>query len=343
MNFSVSEKDLKKYLFKFFGSLERYPDRYLPLFSEYYDKAPKHLAYLCPLCIKNVFYTEDKLWHYTENFSLDHFPPKNVGGTNKMLVCKKCNNTAGYSYENSFLERVVREGYNRKVPNIEVPAVTNMEKVKGWLPSTVSIAEDGSIAFKVIEKAIKRIPELTGQEKESNNGGDGFKMNIVVEDIDKKKVTKALLKTAYLYCFDYWGYEFVFSSVGELFRNVLEDKCDYPIATPTLWYDNKAEIHKGIDIPTGMVFIQRPKEIMSMFVNIPVFIKKSNYKCVIPIQIPHPEDKEFKDIVRVQNFFYDNPSQEILTKPISFEFQMAFPNPYSKTWEELKKLDDNLS
>ncbi|MDB5198067.1 MAG: hypothetical protein JWO92_30 [Chitinophagaceae bacterium] len=338
MNFSISDNDLKKYLFKFFGSLSQYPQNYLPLIFDYYTDVPKHLAYVCPLCLKSIFYTENIVRHFTDNFSLDHFPPKNVGGKQKMMICKKCNNTAGYSYENSLKDRVIREAYNRKINNIEVSAKTNIENVKGWLHGAVSITDTGDTVFRLTDKAKNRIPPLTMKQNETNNGGKGFKMNITISEIDKKKATKALLKTAYLYCFDYWGYEFVFSFAGKLLRDVLNDIAKYPIDIPTLWFDNKAEIHKGIQIPTGMVFIQKPKEIMSMFVNIPLSIKQNDYKCIVPIQIPNPDDIKFENMIRVQQFFYDNPSQQIFIKPMPFEFNMHYPNPYSKSWEELKKL-----
>ncbi len=335
MKLNVTEADLQKYLFKFFWSLRQYPEKYLPLVFEQYNHPTNHLAYLCPLCLENFFYTENTTWHYKEEFSLDHFPPQNVGGTSKMLVCKKCNNTAGHSYENSLKERVLKEGYNRKVPDIQVPAIANLENVKGWMHSNVSINGDGSLGLKISEKALHRIPSITEDQNETNNDGKGFKMDIRIQALDDKKVAKAILKTAYLYCFDYWGYEFVFSFAGELFRNVLADKCDYPIKVPTLWFDNKAEIHKGIDIPTGMVFIQKPKEILSMFVNIPVILKEIDYKCIIPVQIPNPNDKTLKHLISVQQFFDDNPSHQIYIRPIPYEFNMNFPKPYSKTWEEL--------
>lgn len=338
MSFEVSDNNLKKYLYKFFGSLSKYPDSYIPLIFEHYVEPTKHLAYLCPLCLKSAFYTESEIRHFNDSFSLDHYPPQNVGGTKKIMICKKCNNTAGYSYEGSLRDRVVLEAYNRKIPNIDIPAITNIESVKGWLHATVSIKEDGSKIFKLADKVKERIVPLDKQQMESNNNGKGFKADIKILDIDKRKVTKALLKTAYLFCFDYWGYEFVFSAAGGLIRKVLNDECEYPIDTPTLWFDNKALIHSGIDIPTGMVFIQKPKEIASMFVNIPLCIKQNDYRCIVPIQIPHPNDTEFKDIVKVQQFFYDNPTNEILITPIQFEFNLHFPNPYSKTWEEINKL-----
>ena len=340
MSFNISDKDLKKYLFKFFGSLRQYPDSYLPLIFEYYDKVPEHLAYVCPLCLKNAFYTENTTRHFTDSFSLDHYPPQNVGGAQKIMICKKCNNTAGHSFENSLRERVVMEAYNRKIPNIEIPAKSNIERVKGWLHGSVSITEEGSTVFKLANKTKNRITPLSEEEKKSNNDGKGFKLNVTIPDINKKKVTKGLLKTAYLYCFDYWGYEFVFSAAGELIRKVLNDEAEYPIDTPTLWFDNKASIHTGVDIPIGMVCIQKPKEILSMFVNIPMNIKQNNYKCIVPIQIPHPNDTDFKDLVRVQQFLYDNPSHQVFIRPMPFEFSMHFPNPYTKSWEELNKLNE---
>jgi hypothetical protein len=340
MKLEVSQHDLKKYLFKFFGSLEQYPEKYLQLVFKEYNQPTKHLAYVCPLCLQHFFYAEGAAWYYKTPFSLDHFPPKNVGGKSKMLICKDCNNKAGHSYENSFRERVLKEGYNRKVPNISVPAMSNLVNAKGWMHSNVSLNEDGTLGIKLNEKALNRIPPLTDYQHKTNNDGKGFKMDILIQKVDDKKVAKAILKTAYLYCFDYWGYDFVFSFAGELFRKVLENRCDYPLKVPTLWFDNKAEIHKGINIPTGMVFIQKPREILSMFVNVPAVIKEMEYKCIIPVQIPNPTDNDFSQMKKIQQFFDDYPSHQVHMRPIPYQFSMNFPKPYLKTWEELKKFED---
>ena len=196
MTLNVSQSDLQLYLFKFFGSLNQYPQRYLPLVFETLVETPKHLAYLCPLCVQNfIYHTDDLKIYYLESFSLDHYPPQNVGGSKKMLTCTKCNNTAGYSYENSLKERIEKETFNRKIPNIEVQAITNMEDVQGWLPSKLSMEENGKFNFQLTKLKKGRISEIDGQAKER-------KMHIRVKSPDDKKVTKALLKTAYLYCFD---------------------------------------------------------------------------------------------------------------------------------------------
>lgn len=338
MSLEISQDELVKYLLKFYPSLRQYPGRYLPLVFEQYGEVPKHFAYLCPLCLVNVFYTQDKNWHYTDSFSMDHYPPQNVKGRKKMMVCKTCNNTAGYSYEKYFKETVLREAYSRKVRNTKIPARSVLDNVPGWLPGSVVVDDDGSVNFQISPKHRHRITPLTPEQQKSNNNGKGFTIQIRMDAVDEKKALKAILKTAYLFCFDYWGYDFVFSVAGQLIRDVLNDKANYPIPVPTLWYDNKAEVHQGIKIPTGMVFIDKPNEYRSMFVHIEAEIKEIDYRCIIPVQIPHPDDNDFLDVKRVQQFFTANPLHQIVIKPIDFEFTLAFPNPYSRTWEEIKKL-----
>ena len=338
MSLEISQVELVKYLLKFYPSLRQYPDRYLPLVFEQYGEVPKHLAYLCPLCLENFFYTQDTNWHYKESFSMDHYPPKNVGGKKKMMICKPCNNTAGYSYEKCFREKVLHEAYNRKVGSTKIAARSVLDNVPGWMPGDVHIEDDGSTTFKLSPKHLDRIKPLTPEQHASNNDGKGFTIKIKIDPVDEKKAMKAILKTAYLHCFDYWGYDFVFSFAGQLFRDVLNDKASFPVPVPTLWYDNKAEIHKGINIPTGMVYIDQPAQLMSMFCYIEAEIKDMDYRCIIPVQIPHPGDVDFSDVKRVQQFFYDHPSHQIIIKPMPFEFTLAFPNPYSKSWEGLNKL-----
>ena len=84
-----------------------------------------------------------------------------------------------------------------------------------------------------------------------------------------------------------------------------------------------------------MIFIQKPAELVSLFVNIPLSLKGSDYKCIVPVQIPNPTDSNFEDVVRVQQYFTDNPACEIIMAPVTFEFDLRYKNPYSKTWEEI--------
>ena len=49
----VKKEEVAKHFAGFSKSLKLYPDSYLPLIFNDPANPPEHLAYLCPLCLKN--------------------------------------------------------------------------------------------------------------------------------------------------------------------------------------------------------------------------------------------------------------------------------------------------
>jgi hypothetical protein len=45
------------------------------------DGKPVKGIYLCPLCLKNKIGMVGEHLHFDEEFTLDHYPPKSVGGS----------------------------------------------------------------------------------------------------------------------------------------------------------------------------------------------------------------------------------------------------------------------
>lgn len=57
--------------------------------------------YICPLCISACYYLEDATLNLTSDFTKDHFPPQSVGGNKWVLVCRKCNSSAGEQFDHT--------------------------------------------------------------------------------------------------------------------------------------------------------------------------------------------------------------------------------------------------
>jgi hypothetical protein len=67
-------------------------------------RRPVSFVYLYPLCLKHVISYDGEDLRFKEAFTLDHFPPESVGGKATVLVCNKCNSTAGADFEYSLKE-----------------------------------------------------------------------------------------------------------------------------------------------------------------------------------------------------------------------------------------------
>ena len=327
----VSEEIVKKYLFSFFPSLKQYQKEYLPLILGETIDEPDHMAYICPLCLQNFIYYIPNELRCSDSFSLDHFPPENVGGRSKTLICKPCNNNAGLTYEGKLSEILEKECFNKKIPMSTLNASTTISNVRGWHKGVFGIDKNRNYTFDLTTKEIKNLPELAKWKIQPDSGD--WEMKATIKHVDENNLTKSLLKTAYLYCFNHWGYCFVFSKSGELIRQVLNGSIKYPIKIPSIWLDNNQDGIQVENINSGVVFVSEPKELQSIFINVPIELKHLNYKCIIPIQIPNPTDNSIKEIQRINNSILE---KNIIIKiaPIHFP-NIAMKDSFSYTWNLL--------
>lgn len=330
-NLEVSDDDLKKHLFNFFPSLRQYPKEYLSLILINPIEIPEHMAYLCPLCLKNFIYYVPTQLIWSESFSLDHFPPEDLKGKHSVLVCKPCNNNAGSLYEAQLKEIVERECFNKKVANSTINSKVTISDVRGWHSGKFSINENEEYTFELATNQIKNLPELADWQ---NKPVGAWKMNATIKDTDEVKLAKSLLKATYLYCFYQWGYSFVFSESGKLLRDAIKEPSTYPIKIPSIWLDNKSPNVDLKSITPGVIFISEPKEFQSIFVNIPLELVHLNYKCIIPIQIPSPVLENIKKMQEINDNIL---AQQIITMKIA---PINFPHPgmedsFSYTWSSL--------
>lgn len=336
----VSDGELKKHFLGFFPSLRQYPDKYLPYIFNNPIDAPEHMAYLCPLCLKNFIYYEPTQLRWSEAFSLDHFPPESVNGKLSVLVCKPCNNNAGRTYEAQFKEIVEKECFNKKIPNSSISSAVTISNVRGWHKGKFWINESGEYAFKLATNQTKNLPELATWE--TNPVGD-WEMNATIKYVDQIKFSKTLLKAAYLFCFYQWGYSFVFSNSGELMRQSFGGIHNYPIEIPSIWLDNKSTGFDLDSIASGPVFIAEPKELQSIFINIPIELVDLQYKCIIPVQIPNPITASSKHMQEINCRILSQESVIIKIAPINFPHP-AMVDSFSYTWtsllEQFKNIDE---
>ena len=90
-----------------------------------------------------------------------------------MLVCKKCNNDAGASYEKSLIDKIAQVSFNKRVPNSLVKTSSNISDIKGWHHGALNVDETGQIHYQVKNKGKQKLRELSEWENSTNNGGKG--------------------------------------------------------------------------------------------------------------------------------------------------------------------------
>lgn len=328
---------MKEYLGHFSLSLKRFPEQYLPLLFGGAPLNDEYHAYLCPICLSNYFIIDRIEYYSSTEFTEDHFPPESVGGTLSALVCKSCNNSAGGQFENSLVQKMEQVSFNKRVPNSVLKAKTVFDDVKGWRHTRLSVSDNKDVFFQLSITKNEKLPHISAEQLETNNYGKGWKGKVTPNQFSPEKVTKALLKTAYLYCFYNWGYDFAFSRSGELVRNAFLGKAVYPIEIGEWWLDFDTPVPAGHVIPEGLCFLSEPEALQIFTINIPMVLPASKYKSIVPVLIPSPELTAIEDLQRVQSVFKNNPNYNVILHPVNNALLHGLSDCYQRIWDDLLK------
>ena len=320
----------------YFPSLANYPEQYIHLFFIDPSNPPEHIVYLCPLCLKNgiVVAKGNGVGMHTE-FSYDHYPPESVGKQATMLVCKKCNNDAGMNYDFSLKEKIHNMAFNNRIPTAKLKSISTITDVTGSYHSEIIINEAGEfdISLKPNEKIhAPYLDEFIEYSKEHND----YKISLTLKLPDEHKVSKALVKTAYLTCFNYWGYEFAFSNTGEMIRKFLNDECEYPVKNPSFWLGEQLRSGNLKHLPSGLCYLQSPVEWKCFIVNIRLVDKASKFAEIASVLIPGPSKENWDDLKKIQTFLDDEPTVSVTMAHVTeHSITDRIFDGYSRSWNSL--------
>jgi len=175
-------------------------------------------AYVCPLCMDSTIAIVGLQVIHNDEFDLDHYPPKSVGGTRTVLTCKPCNSNAGDSYDYT-LKQVLesRNFWVRKDPDAEILTKAVYQGAKGWYHSKLKHNDGILVHLWETKKTPNNVQQWMAEATKQLN----WKIELSFSEPSEKLVYKALLKAAYLYCFSVFGYEFAFTHIATNIRNIL--------------------------------------------------------------------------------------------------------------------------
>ena len=178
---------------------------------EGYDDMGKG-SFICPLCLR--IFNIAQLEGLVNNFiTIEHVPPKNLGGKPITLTCNDCNSTCGHEldvYLRNEMEHHERAYFNRSKGHfskyshggVEVNAITNEDK-------------DGTINIKIEKKHNSPFSFDTFCESIQSSAYD-LRIDGHLILGNHKRNTKmaevALLKSSYLYAFYKFGYRYILST-----------------------------------------------------------------------------------------------------------------------------------
>lgn len=281
----VPQEKVLAYMRRFWPAMQPYKTMLDKMLFEAGDEIPQYVFYICPICTNEFIYIQHNAAFGSCEFSCDHFPPKNVEGSTQALVCKSCNNKAGHEFDYVTKDFLVERALNMRIPGTVIATKVQIKDVKGWYHSEMTIDENGELMFSfLLDKNKKADPLQAFMEKRLHK--KDWTADITIPKTNLVKAEKAFIKSAYLTCFDQFGYDFIYSETGRHLRNVMEGKETYPYKNiPAFIFDDPEKMQL---IPGTICRITHPQEWNVFAVAIPM--ADQHYSCLATVLIPGPDD-----------------------------------------------------
>lgn len=319
----MQEETLLYYFRHFSRSLQTVTFQRTGHFYHKNDGTPADAIYLCPLCLNEKVGLVGSMLHGNLDFTLDHFPPKSVGGKRTVLVCKKCNDESGKNFDYSLKDWILDQSAVHWTPGTKIPIRLRLENTKGSYKGNLIIK--GPNAF---DYDLGRYPLVDQWMKKIAEGHTGVQ-TILLNSPDMEHVYKALLKAAYLYGFSVWGYDFVFSETARHFRNILFGSDKHVISNWGIFFHVRTELP-----PEGLCYVFEPLALQAFMINLPLIAPTVEFSCMISVLIPGADSsswqalKAYESIIQRKATF----NQAFIQLPDQHLFDSDY-FPYTRTWQ----------
>jgi hypothetical protein len=334
-------KTILRYIHQFSQSIKFHSANYIDKIFVNPKNPPDHFIYICPLCTQNFILIEKSVgFVWTTEFTFDHFPPESVGGKHQMLVCKKCNSDAGSAYDFSLKEKLSRMSFENKIISSEIKATSQISNVPGNYKSAFFINDKNEMEIDFKPSDNMHVP-FVDQWLENSKTNSDWEVKITIQNPDDARVSKAMVKASYLFCFANWGYDFVYSPAGEMIRKYLNGVNEYPVRVPVFWVGTSIRQNQISHFPIGLCYLQKPTSIKTFIVNMLLLNKETDFREVASVLIPNPTDDGWNDLKAIQASIeksYDGTLSIELAHVNDFILSNKVYDGYQKSWEKLKAM-----
>lgn len=270
------------------------------------DKEITETLYVCPISMR--CYKQSALEN--GDLTLEHVPPRSLGGTAIVLIERNINNNDGSTIDKKLLGFF--EGENFRLNGGEIAAC-------------IKVGDDtnGIVSVKVAIDSFKGKPSLKFVTHKSNfaaleykglfKNWDGGKFQIsgtLHRNIDRR----ALLKSAYLTAFSKIGYELIFGkngfrseSYGRLisYLNGIDEAVDFPL----VFLNDHAPLGEW-----SVGVITAPEHLGCFVVNLTFILKGKTFKYAV--FLPNPDEDSCDNLTRL--------SEEMPLNKSGITFQVGY-------------------
>lgn len=325
----AEEKKLGYYFGRYSHSLQKVVFARTGNYFHTNDKTPVEFVYLCLLCLKGSVVLDKGIYKFFEEFTDDHFPPKSVGGTNTILVCKPCNDKAGYEYDHALQLWLQFQSFGHGKENASIPVSLELENTKGRYKGSIGMGKDQDWVFDGFEQY-----PFAKDWFEKVIDGENLHQNVTFHQPKVVDIHRALLKAAYLYCFSIWGYDFIYTATGAGLRKILTENAVHPLSNYGTLFHKKDSF-----LPEGLSLIVKPIEIQSFVISFKLKDRKSGYEYGASVMIPGSEKEDWENFGKMQSMI--DKDETISPMMIRLPEDALAPGsfyPYSTTWNNREVL-----
>lgn len=265
-------------------------------------------GYLCPLCF-NLFPRQSLQPADPNPLTIEHNPPKSLGGTQQILTCKECNSKTGHKIDSHLVKRLSELDFFEERPNSKIRATLDNSGHK--VTSDLSFNTEGTFIINIDRKNSHPIQAdnflanrsysykaFDSFDRESLfNSGTHWKLNFTMSPrlpSNERHSEISLLKIAYLYAFQKFGYGFlihphlykvreqILNPTKEILPKVFWIKYDFPEQT------------------LGLNIINKPAELACLLIIFNLYNNSS--KRQFAIALPGPDKSGYKIYENLEKF-----------------------------------------
>lgn len=215
--------------------------------------------YVCPIC-GDPF---DRSALRSNELTLEHVPPKSLGGKGIILTCRECNNTAGHTVDAALSDRAELRRFASAFFRHPESAGGGGRAVMhmGGQPVNVDIRQTGDVVtLRVLDDSNdpSALEGLRTFLKEQWSKGDGFgEAKITARPrYDERLARVGDLRCAFLACSAVFGYRFALSPVLASVRAQIRSPLDDHIPRWWLAITDSDDFDIGIAESEGVVFVR---------------------------------------------------------------------------------------
>lgn len=205
-------------------------------------------AVACPLCLE-IFYSYAISSEEKNFLTIEHCPPKELGGSPKILLCKKCNSDTGHSLDVKLMEYYNVQPFNEQKEQSSV-------SLKSTMIESGDSSVKGTVQFKRLNDSTFEIDLLANDPYRKEKFDKVLKGETITITYkphttpSSHLIHTAILKIGYLLLFYKFGYRLILHDSYDLIRQ--------QILNPTKRILPTKGVAMSTKLPVGFYLIKQP-------------------------------------------------------------------------------------